>query len=127
MIIGEIKEGVCIFEKSKPTCLATDWSKTGIGFWLFQKHCRCPSTEPFCCQTGWDPIKVATVSDTNVVQLISIIESGFPEFHHELSPPVHSGWHNTLKSTHSHPTLPSPVCPHHPSFGTRGPDLHDCM
>ena len=53
VIIEEIKEGVHIFVKSKPTCLATDWSKTGIGFWLFQKHCHCPSTEPFCCRTGW--------------------------------------------------------------------------
>ena len=48
-----MEERVCIFEKSKPTCLARDWSKTGIGFWLFQKHCHCPSSEPFCCCTGW--------------------------------------------------------------------------
>ncbi|VDI13988.1 Hypothetical predicted protein, partial [Mytilus galloprovincialis] len=27
-IISEIEEGVRIFDKSKPTCLATDWSKT---------------------------------------------------------------------------------------------------
>jgi hypothetical protein len=40
-------------DKSKPTSLATDWSKTGIGFWLFQKHCNCASTKPFCCRTGW--------------------------------------------------------------------------
>jgi hypothetical protein len=42
-----------IFGKSKPTCLATDWSKDGIGFWLFQKHCKCSPTKPFCCKTGW--------------------------------------------------------------------------
>lgn len=53
LIIDEIQEGVTIFDKSKPTCLATDWSKTGIGFWLSQKHCRCPKIEPFCCKTGW--------------------------------------------------------------------------
>ena len=53
VIISEIEEGVRIFDKSKPTCLATDWSKSGIGFWLFQKHCQCSSTEPFCCRTGW--------------------------------------------------------------------------
>ena len=53
IIISEIEEGVRIFDKSKPTCLATDWSKDGIGFWLFQKHCHCNSTEPFCCRTGW--------------------------------------------------------------------------
>lgn len=53
VIVGEIEEGICIFDKSKPTCLATDWSKSGIGYWLLQKHCQCPSTEPFCCHTGW--------------------------------------------------------------------------
>ena len=53
VIVSEIEEGVRIFDKSKPTCLATDWSKVGIGFWLFQKHCSCPKTELFCCPTGW--------------------------------------------------------------------------
>ena len=33
-IISEIDEGVKIFYFSQPTCLATDWSKTGIGFQL---------------------------------------------------------------------------------------------
>ena len=53
IITNEVEEGVRIFDKSKPTCLATDWSKTGIGFWLFQKHCQCKSPKPFCCPTGW--------------------------------------------------------------------------
>nr|KAG5712492.1 hypothetical protein BaRGS_011466 [Batillaria attramentaria] len=53
LIINEIHQGVEIFDKTKPNCLATDWSKDGIGFWLFQKHCSCPSTKPFCCKTGW--------------------------------------------------------------------------
>ena len=53
VIVSEIEEGVRIFDKQKPTCLATDWSKDGIGFWLFQKHCTCTSTLPFCCPTGW--------------------------------------------------------------------------
>ena len=52
-IIAEIKKGVKIFDKAKPTCLATDWSKTGVGFWLFQKHCKCSGLKPFCCRTGW--------------------------------------------------------------------------
>lgn len=34
-IIKEIEHGVRISDRSKPTCLATDWSKTGIGFSLF--------------------------------------------------------------------------------------------
>ena len=53
LIINEIHQGVEIFDKSRPTCLATDWSKDGIGFWLFQKHCDCTQTEPFCCKSGW--------------------------------------------------------------------------
>ena len=53
VIISEIHKGVTIFDKTKPTCLATDWSKDGIGFWLFQKHCSCPTSKPFCCKTGW--------------------------------------------------------------------------
>ena len=52
-IVSEIQEGVRIFDKTKPTCLATDWSRDGIGYWLLQKHCHCPSTQPFCCPTGW--------------------------------------------------------------------------
>ena len=38
-IVAEIEHGVTIYDKTKPTCLATDWSKHGIGYWLFQKHC----------------------------------------------------------------------------------------
>ena len=52
-ITTEIAHGVKIFDKTKPTCLATDWSRHGIGFWLFQKHCSCPSTDLFCCRHGW--------------------------------------------------------------------------
>ncbi|XP_033741633.1 uncharacterized protein LOC117328046 [Pecten maximus] len=52
-IIQDIENGVGIFDCKKPTCLATDWSKSGIGFWLFQKHCSCPGSKPFCCKTGW--------------------------------------------------------------------------
>lgn len=57
-IVKEIENGVKIFDKSKPTCLATDWSKTGVGFWLYQKHCSCPEVKPLCCKEGW---KVANV------------------------------------------------------------------
>ena len=53
LIISEIHQGVEIFDKSRPTCLATDWSREGIGFWLFQKHCPCLPSRPFCCKTGW--------------------------------------------------------------------------
>ena len=52
-ICNRICEGVQIFQKDRPTCLAKDWSKDGIGYWLFQKHCQCPTREIFCCQEGW--------------------------------------------------------------------------
>ena len=42
-----------IFERNRPTILATDWSRTGIGFWLLQKHCTCAGRSPMCCATGW--------------------------------------------------------------------------
>ena len=53
IIVNEIEQGVKIFDKTRPTSLATDWSKTGIGFWLFQKHCSCTKVALFCCSSGW--------------------------------------------------------------------------
>jgi hypothetical protein len=40
-IVKIIEEGVRIFDPERPTCLTTDWSKSGIGFWLLQKHYTC--------------------------------------------------------------------------------------
>ena len=51
-IVEAIKEGVRIFDPSRRTALMTDWSKTGIGFWLLQKHCECSNASPGCCQDG---------------------------------------------------------------------------
>ena len=59
-IIKEIEEGVRIYDKTKPTCLATDWCRNGIGFWLYQKHCQCASTKPQCCPTGWKDAMVGS-------------------------------------------------------------------
>ena len=53
IIMEEIRNGVEIFDKSRPTCLATDWCKDGLGFWLLQKHCRCQQITPLCCRSGW--------------------------------------------------------------------------
>ena len=52
-IIDAIREGVEIFDLSKPTCLRPDWSCKGIGYFLLQKHCHCQSTLPDCCPGGW--------------------------------------------------------------------------
>ena len=53
MIIEAIKEGVRIYDPTRRTALITDWSKTGLGFWLVQKHCDCTKRSPGCCKSGW--------------------------------------------------------------------------
>ena len=53
VIVDEIRHGVEIFDQSRPTCLATDWSKEGLGYWLVQKHCDCVGVLPFCFKMGW--------------------------------------------------------------------------
>ena len=68
VIISEIGEGVRIFDKSKRTCLATDWSRSRIRYWLFQKHCQCTPMKPFCCRTGWK-ITLVGSSFTHVAEL----------------------------------------------------------
>ena len=53
-IIDSIEEGVRTFEVNRPTWLATDWSKTAIGFTLAQKHCDCIEiNNPFCGENHW--------------------------------------------------------------------------
>ena len=52
-IVAEVEEGVRMFDINRPTCLATDWSKHGLGFLLLQKYCGCDSEGPYCCNGGW--------------------------------------------------------------------------
>ena len=52
-IVEAIRKGVEIFDKNRVTCLNTDWSKSGIGYYLTQKHCACPTDTPGCCDDGW--------------------------------------------------------------------------
>ena len=53
VIINQMKEGVRLFDMSRPTSLCTDWSVDGIGFVLKQKYCDCTPTIPTCCSNGW--------------------------------------------------------------------------
>ena len=52
-IIDLIKKGVTIYDLAKVTCLRTDWSNMGVGYYLSQKHCDCSSNLPDCCEDGW--------------------------------------------------------------------------
>ena len=52
-IVDAIRNDVEIFDINRRTCLRPDWSKLGIGYYLSQKHCFCPSDLPDCCNNGW--------------------------------------------------------------------------
>jgi len=51
-IIDAIKHGVTIYDPKRITCLRTDWSNLGVGYYLSQKHCECQSELPDCCEDG---------------------------------------------------------------------------
>jgi len=48
-IVAMVQDGVRRIDPSKSTCLSTDWSKTGIGFVLRQKHCQCSAIDNTEC------------------------------------------------------------------------------
>ena len=53
-IIEQIENGIRMYDCSKATCLATDWCKIGIGFFLFQQSCNCrPIDGPYCGGGHW--------------------------------------------------------------------------
>ena len=52
-IATEIEKGIMSFNLTKPTCLLTDWSKTGLGYIMLQKYCTCSNHSPTCCASGW--------------------------------------------------------------------------
>ena len=43
-IIAAIIDGVAIFDPGRTTALSTDYSTTGVGYFMYQKYCTCPST-----------------------------------------------------------------------------------
>ena len=55
-ILRQCEKGVRLFDPNLPTALATDWSKSGVGYWLTQKHCSCQATVPGCCDSGWQTV-----------------------------------------------------------------------
>ena len=48
------EDGLAYYDPSRETAVITDWSKSGIGFVVMQKHCHCThDTTPLCCPKGW--------------------------------------------------------------------------
>ena len=52
-IASEVEKGITAFDPAGHTCLLTDWSKSGLGYVLIQKHCPCADSHPHCCPDGW--------------------------------------------------------------------------
>ena len=52
-IFSLIQAGVKSFTLGAWTCLVTDWSRTGIGYILWQKRYNCSKIHPTCCTDGW--------------------------------------------------------------------------
>ena len=52
-IVESIRQGGEIFDMQRRTCLRPDWSRRGIGYFLLQQHCNCPSGIPDCCPWRW--------------------------------------------------------------------------
>ena len=54
VIVKLVRQGISTFDINRVTCLASDWSKDGMGFLLLQKHCTCAiDRAPVCCPEGW--------------------------------------------------------------------------
>ena len=52
-IVSLVEKGVQSFTLGAWTCLITDWSRTGVGYVLWQKRCSCVEIRPGCCTNGW--------------------------------------------------------------------------
>ena len=54
LLISQVEESINTFDVNRKTCLQTDWSKSGIGYLLFQKYCECLNENaPVCCTNSW--------------------------------------------------------------------------
>ena len=53
-IIRLVQNGVKQFQVDRYKCLSTDYSKSGLGWILQQKNCKCAAITPLCCEVGWD-------------------------------------------------------------------------
>ena len=48
-----IKEGVSIFDITRPSCLRNNCSEKEIGYFLSRQHCKCKSREFCFCLKEW--------------------------------------------------------------------------
>ena len=67
-IVRLVEQGVYAYDLQKRTCLATDWSKDGLGFSLSQQHCDCTGPANPNCGIGHWKIVFAGSKSTNDAQ-----------------------------------------------------------
>ena len=51
---GQTHRVVRLFDSKRVACLATDWFKKGIDFWLLQKYSTYEIVTTVCCSMGWN-------------------------------------------------------------------------
>ena len=74
-IVQLIVDGVKSFKVDRPTCISSDWSKTGIGFFLCQKHCSCPTSQgPECGNGHWKLIFAGSCFTTDAESRYAPVE-----------------------------------------------------
>ena len=56
-----VRDGVKLFDLNRWTAVMTDWSGTGVGFFLVQKHCECDlDLGPKCGKGHWWTVNVGS-------------------------------------------------------------------
>ncbi|CAG2251287.1 unnamed protein product [Mytilus edulis] len=73
IIIQEMKEGVRLFDPARMTCLATDWSVDGIGFFLMQKYCQCSNSERSITLTDIDNRRLLNLKEKTLGYRFTIL------------------------------------------------------
>ena len=52
-VVRLVAQGVSSFRIDQWICVVTDWSKRGVGYIMWQKHCNCSKIHPSCFKGGW--------------------------------------------------------------------------
>ena len=73
-IVEAVQHGVRLYDPEKKTALTTDWSQTGTGFSLLQKHCQCSGEAPDCCDDGWKLVFAGSQFNTKAEANYSPVE-----------------------------------------------------
>ena len=74
-IVELIIEGVRSFKMKRATCLSSDWSMTGLSFFLHWQHCSCPTAKvPDCGNGHWKLIFSGSHFTTDAESRYALVE-----------------------------------------------------